>query len=304
MSVLSKLQEARALLEQKMAEAGDSLAASLEVASMKAHVQQLELLAAIEATESRVESIEFRFSGKRFQGGSMPLGALASAANEIKKMLGYAALRSIQGGLDRRRVPKTLYEELDLRLAGLQPGSTRLAITASSERDLLDDGLAKRALERFFAVLHSGVAQEDFLESVLDFGPSSAKRLRELLNMARSNESGLDVTWTFGGDVVDSWAGSRESVERVASALGETEIEDRVLVTYTGIIELLSKNERVQLRTAEGKLIRILFPKRLLDQVSKLRLNQVASLKCEVVESLNRMTSERSTYAELVAVEA
>ena len=88
--------------------------------------------------------------------------------------------------MKRKRIPKDLYSDLDLRLAGLLPGSSRFIISAAANRDLFDDGLSKGAIERMFMVLSSMGQGTDFLSAVNILGPSSAKSLRELLKIISS----------------------------------------------------------------------------------------------------------------------
>ena len=84
-------------------------------------------------------------------------------------------------------------QELDLRLAAVLPGSSRLVITSAAHRDLLDDGIAKSSLDRVFRVLESGGQGQEFLEAITDLGPSSARRLRDLLHLIVSSAAELDL---------------------------------------------------------------------------------------------------------------
>jgi hypothetical protein len=217
-------------------------------------------------------------------------------------MLGYAALRLIRGGVDRKRVPEDLYDELDLRLAAVLPGSSRLVITTAAHRDLLDDGLAKGSLERVFRVLESEGRGSEFLEAITDLGPSSARRLRELLHLVRASSAELDLYWRYAGQTVRRWNGTDTALASVAHALDVTELHALDEVFLAGVIELLSKRERIHLRTEEGRNIRVLFPKRLLAKVSELHLDQHVRLRCSVTETLNPFTGEMSTFYELLEV--
>ena len=66
--------------------------------------------------------------------------------------------------------------------------------------------------------------------------------------------------------------------------------------------ELLSKRERIHLLADGGKILRILFPKRLLPRVAELHLDQRVHLRCSVTETVNPFTGETSTFYELVEV--
>lgn len=279
-----------------------SFALSLASQSMASHIDDLSQQLALLQDRPILELVEFRLKANRFQDGSVPLRLVARAADEIRQMLGYAALRLSRGGLDRKRVPDELYDELDLRLAAILPGSSRLVITTAAHRDLFDDGLAKNSLDRVFRVLESRGEGTEFLEAVTDLGPSSARRMREFLHLVRGASAELELSWRYSGETVRRWDGTDIALSAVTHALDVTELNSREELVLEGVIELLSKRERIHLLTASQKTIRILFPKRLLPRVSELHLDQQVRLLCSVTETSNPFTGESSTFYELLDV--
>lgn len=218
-------------------------------------------------------------------------------------MVGFAAVRLINGGLSRKRIPKYLNEELDLRLAGVLQGSSRLIMTASANRDLLNDGLNKGALERIFSVLETNGRGASFLEAVSDLGPRSAKHLRELLKLVKLNSAEVEFSWRYSGEVVRVWNGNKDSLESVRDALEVTEINETERISLSGRIELLSKREKLDLKLANGRVIRILYPKTLLPIVSSLHLDQQVSILCQVAVTENPLTNESSTFYEMLSIQ-
>ncbi|MBK1650508.1 hypothetical protein [Rhabdochromatium marinum] len=297
------LTRARDILDASAAKAavGD-FAFGLQAESIKAHLQDLETLQAMESVGRTYEIVDFRLIADSFKSGSVPLDVVAGAAREIRRMLGFAALRFTQGGVGRRRVPDDLYQELDLRLAGIAPGSTRLLIAAAAQRDLLDDGTAKHAIERVITVLESEGTGAAFLDSVSDLGPSGARSLREFLRILRARSSALEVTWTFAGEEIKNWLGDQETIAAITAALEATNLKEESNQVFRGVIELLSKRERIHLRSQTGELLRILFPKRLLAEVSQLHLDQEVALLCQVTETENPLTNESAHYYELLEI--
>lgn len=280
-----------------------SFAYSLASQSMAAHIDDLQQQLALLDARPVIELLEFRLKAPHFHDGSVPLRLIAKAAEELRQMLGYAALRLTQGGIDRKRVPEDVYSELDLRLAAILPGSSRLVVTTAAHRDLLDDGLSKGTLNRVFRVLESEGHGESFLEAVTDLGPSSARRLRDLLHLILAAGAELDLQWRYSGETVRQWDGNDKALSSVAHALDVTAITEREEVVLTGVIELLSKRERIHLQTDQGKSVRILFPGRLLPKVAELHLEQSVSLLCSVTETVNPLTNETSTFYELLRVD-
>jgi len=276
----------------------------LAAESMQSHVDDLRQQVSLLETRPVIELVELRLKAQRFADGSIPLRLLAKLSEDFRQMLGYAALRLTSGGMDRKRVPEQLYDELDIRLSAVLPGSSRLVLTTSSNRDLLDDGLAKGALERFFRVLETGGTGTEFLEAVTDLGPGSAKRLRDLLHQVQNSNAQLDLSWRYSGETVKRWQGDDNALTAVTHALDVTEINARQEVVLAGSVELLSKRERIHLRTDEGRSVRILFPVRLLPRVAELHLDQHVRLRCSVTETLNPYTGETATFYELLQVDA
>lgn len=164
----------------KKSNAGN-LAYELSAQSLSTHIDELRQLS---LSDSPIfEIIDFRINANHINDGSIPLGLLSKLCEEIRTMVGFAAIRLINGGISKRRIPKSLNEALDLRLAGILQSSSRLILTASANRDLLNDGLNKGAFERIFSVLETNGNGSQFLEAVNDLGPRSAKHLRELLKL-------------------------------------------------------------------------------------------------------------------------
>ena len=122
-----QISEAKKLRDEALKKSKNgNLAYELSANSITDHIDELNQISAIDDDRPIYELIDFRLKAATLNTGSVPLSLIAKAADDIRTMIGYAALRLIQGGIDRKRVPKDLYEELDLRLAGILPGSSRL----------------------------------------------------------------------------------------------------------------------------------------------------------------------------------
>lgn len=298
------IEEAKKLQANNLSKAKNgSFAHSLSAESFSEHLSELRQLASIEDDQPLYEIMDFRLIAPSLNKGSVPLTLISKVSDEIRTMIGYAALRLIRGGIEKHRVPRDLYEALDLRLSGVLPGSSRLVVSANAERDLLDDGLAKNALERIFSVLDTKGSGTEFLETITELGPSSAKHLRGFLTLIESYSAEVDFSWKYSGQPVRNWIGSRDDIRKVCSALEVTEITDQEKLLLIGKIELLSKREKIALRTQDGKLINILYPKIMLGQVSTLHLDQELTLRCQVTETVNPLTNESSIFYELLEIQ-
>lgn len=302
-SLSKKAATAKSLLglAKAKSDSGD-FAYKLAARSLETHLDELSQIELTSQTSPAFEMLDFRIKVRPLITGSAPLELVAKLSEEVRKTLGYAALRIMQGGIKRKRVPKDLYSDLDLRLVGLLPGSSRFIISAAANRDLFDDGLNKGAIERLFMVLSSMGQGADFLSAVNILGPSSAKSLRELLKTIRSYSAEAEFTWKYAGDEIKKWEGSREAIDSVTSALELTEITEQEKIILIGKIELLSKRERIELRVGNDRLIKVLYPKSMLPFVSELHLGQEVTINCQVTETENPLTNESSIFYELIEI--
>ena len=299
----NKAKEAKKLHEaaKEKAASGD-FAYKLAAMSLESPIDDLTQIEFAKDISPEFEMLDFRLKAPHLKRGSAPLDLVAKLSDEVRKTIGYSALRLTRGGIDRKRIPKDLYGDLDLRLAGLLPGSSRFVISAAANRDLLDDGLSKGAIERVFAVLTTMGRGNEFLDAVTTLGPASAKSLREFLKLIKSHSAEAEFSWKYSGEEIGHWVGSKEAINSVTEALAVTEIVDQEKVLLHGKIELLSKREKIELRVPEGRLIKILYPKMLLSKVSELHLEQEVSLYCQVTETENPLTNESSIFYELLEI--
>lgn len=299
-----QLEEAtrRKLEIDKLANDEGGFAYKLASLSMAAHIDDLAQQSAIEASSLAFEHVEIRLKASKFSDGSAPLGLVAKISESFRQMVGYAALRLVHGGLEKKRIPRRLYQDLDLRMLGLLPGSSRFVISANSNRDLFGDGIVKGSLERVFRLLLSNGDGEEFMESVADLGPKSSIWLRTLLDSIISETADVEISWRFGGQPVYNWHADLRLLGRISAALAATEVRESEEIIICGAIELLSKRERIQLLSPEGARYKVLYPKCLLPAVSELHLDQYVSLRCAVSEVINPLTEESSTSYELLGI--
>ena len=299
-----QLEEAsrRKLEFENLANDEGGFAYKLASLSMASHIDDLAQQSAIEASSLAFEHIEMRLIASRFSDGSAPLGLVAKISDSFRRMVGYAALRLVHGGIEKKRIPRRLYQDLDLRMLGLLPGSSRFVVSANSNRDLFGDGIAKGSLERIFRLLLSNGDGEEFMESVADLGPKSSIWLRTLLESIISETADVEISWRFAGQLVYNWHADLGLLGRISAALAATEVMESEEMVISGTIELLSKRERIQLLSSEGARFKVLYPKYLLPAVSELHLDQNVSLRCAVTEVANPLTEESSTSYELLAI--
>jgi hypothetical protein len=301
--IKKRIEDVKAMKEISYQKAKEgSFADKLIVKSFDDHITELRQIQNTTSSISLDEIFEVRLKADDLSSGSIPLYLISRASESIRTMIGYTAVRLMQGRIFNKRVPRDLYGSLNLRLAGILPGSSRIVVTANSDRDMFDYGLAKQTFERIFSVLKSNGEGQEFLEAVTTLGPSGARHLRDLLYTIKQFNAESDITWNFAGSICNSWEGTYEKIGNVLSALNVTEINNQEMETITGRIEVLSKREKMEIRTQDNSLMKLLYPNRLLPIVATLHLEQEVTLQIQTTETNNPLTSERSISHELVSV--
>lgn len=247
--------------------------------------------------------MDFRLTGFSLREGAVPVLLISEMANEIRNIVGYAALRLIQDGTSKQRIPKSLYEELDLRVSGVTPNleSVHLTIIGNSKRDLLDDSLVKNSLERIFSVLNTngGIS---FLDYIAELGSLSAKHIKKLLSLMQSYSIEVEFTWWFLGKKINFWKGNKENIEGLYSALEVTDVVEQDDLILIGKIGALNKRKRIILECEENGNVSIFYSKIMFSKISKFRLNDEVTLKCHLTKIENRITNEVSVTYELLEI--
>ena len=302
--LLKQIEEAsrQQLALNKSAQEEGGYAFKLASLSMQSHIEELSQAYAIEASSSIFEHVELRLIASQFSDGSASLDLIAKLSDSFRHMIGYAALRLTTGGITKKRIPKHLYQDLDLRMLALLPGSSRMVISANSNRDFFNDGIAKGSFERVFAVLLTNGEGDDFMEKATDLGPQSSIWLRKMLDVIIAESADFEIAWRFRGETICAWQANQHKLTRLSAALASTEVTTTENQLITGTIELLSKRERVHILSGDGDRFKILYPKDLLPAVAKLHLDQVVSLRCAVIEARNPLTDEITHSFELLEV--
>lgn len=286
--------------EQKAAQG--SFAYALQSASLKSHLHDIEQQKLFLELQRYSEIIDLRMISDSLDTGTIPLGLLAKVSDHMQKMLGHVADRITRGKKATSRIPSEIYRKLNLQLIGLLPGSTRLMISATSDRDLFDEGLAKTSIQRVLDVLETYGEGEKFLESIMDLGAYGVRNLRDLLHILNSVSSAVEIEWEHNGQSLKQWKGSNLQISNIASFLDSMSIKETTEKILSGVIELLSKKERIQLRKESGELVRIFFSNTHLEEVEQLHLNQHVKLLCTISETENPHTDEKIQYFELIEI--
>jgi len=300
--VQEQLREAERLLADAEASAGQDFGSTLALESFKRHVEELRKIASREREKPFVEILDLRVSGSRFTFGTIPLEVLSDFAAELRRVFGYTCLRIVEGGLKKKRVSPDLYSTLNLRLSGLETGSSRLIIAADSNVELFSGSLASDAIDRIIAVFSANEDHHNFLQAITEMGPLAARRLKRLISGMVALDVSLDITWISRGSILGEVSSNRNRLASLAQELNTTTVKESERTIEEGTVEMLSANRRLRIRRDDGVLLRISYPRKLLDEISGLRLGQ--RIRTEVLQTIARYqyTGEQEVFLELVAI--
>ncbi|MGE6445077.1 hypothetical protein ACQKDL_13025 [Pseudomonas bubulae] len=226
---------------------------SLQLAlnSWRSHQDELhqELRQAKAALQKEV--VQLRLLGDRMDG-SIPLRLLSKLADKFNRAVTHAAYHLRHGTGPAKGIPEDMARDIDLRLSGLQFGSTRLMFAGNVSPDTTGESLMEGALEQIFDVL-AAASQEKIRDLVAAIGVPATKALSELLSTLESASIGAELSWPAPNSRMYHWGGSLEAVRSAHNKLSAFETMHPQKASLRGTISDLKENGAVYIRNAEGK---------------------------------------------------
>lgn len=276
---------------------GKSFADDIIFNSLDSHLS--DLLAEERATYNSHplrDFLELRMRGHLVDFGSIPLGILSVISGNLASLIQKATHR-IGSGKDSRRVPAGVKNQLDIRLADLSPGSTRLGVTFSTGECELVETVSSRAVDEIFSLL-SAESDEVFMSKIAEIGSSSTSNLKNIVEECEVNNLNFDITWLgpFSNGLrrisLDS-----DSISRLTSKLSLTKIVNLPDESLSGELAVLSMYGKLEI-ASEGRKIKASYPINMLKDIqSKYKVGERVSLVASVTEVHNeRVGSARRNY--------
>lgn len=218
------------------------------------------------------ELMDLRFIGPR-ANGSISLDAFIKIADPLSKAWKAAAYR-IRHGLSEGRVGKEIADILNLKLAGIAGGSTRVLVTGNTTADLSGESLLQSTLQQTFRLLTA--KNDEFYDAVDAVGGKAAHYFGDAMREICSAGMSAEFTWhSLVGR--HTWQGSSDEIKRIRTLL------DAVAepVTYTenisGSVSGITDTGKLELRTVEGKVM-VRFPLDLTEKVQHLSIAKLTNL--------------------------
>lgn len=126
------------------------------------------------------EIIEVRLIGRTATRGTLPLDTLALVSKSLADTLHAVSKYTAAGRSQRRDILPDVKRRLDLRLARVAAGSTRLFVSGQTSPDLFGNSLLNTSLERTFDLLAAD-NPDAVLDQMLVVGHQSILALQRFL---------------------------------------------------------------------------------------------------------------------------
>ena len=216
------------------------------------------------------EVIRLKFHATQYRTGTLPLRSLAKFLIPLNAVLEQSAWRFWDHTGDASRIDQKFIQHLGLCLAGLDIGSTELAILGSTAPDLSGLSALESALRDIFDLLDSDV--EGFADRVHAIGIGAGKSLAEFLTSLEAEHVAIELEWS-AADKTYRWSGQTTEVTRVRALLDEIGEPTTTTEQFVGTVNLLSVRNRIELeRSDTGEKLRVGYNKSVMELVHELRL--------------------------------
>lgn len=231
--------------------------------------------------------MELRLKGILVDFGSIPLDILSVISGNLSSLM-QKAVHRIGSGKDSKRVPLEVKNSLNLRLADLSPGSTKLGVTFSTGSCELVETVQSRAVKEIFSLLEAR-DDETFMAKISEIGYQSTVNLKNILQECENNNLNFDLTWVGPlSDGVKKISLSSEGVRRLTERLSMTTIAYLPDEQISGELAVLSMYGKLELASEDGK-IKASYPIDMLKNIQgKYKVGERVSFIASVSEVHNQ----------------
>jgi carbon monoxide dehydrogenase subunit G len=286
--------------ENLLAKEPNDFSHQLSIDSLKAQIAGLEKQMMYEKAKRDKEVIEIRLKG-RTADGTIPLEVLAKLADGLSGTVLNASY-FIQFGQKVKKIKvKEVHDIVNLRLAGISTGSTRLFVTANTAPDLFGRSLAEESLKHSFNLLQSESADE-LTESASKIGKESVRKLYKFITTISNAEMEVDLKWNSPTNENYNWDGNKQTLLRVAQSLTNIQMSDPETIDFSGELIAISLRGTFEIKLDDKRTIRGEFPNNLLEEIKTLTIGSNYAGKMEKQTIVNMATESEKVYYTLISI--
>lgn len=253
---------------------------------------------AIAEADASGELVDFRLIGPRADG-SIPLETFLRAMDPFVKACKYAAHRLRHGQEAVKGAAEEIAAALNLKLAGLTPGSTHVLVTGDARPDMTGESLFQSTLLQLFRLLNAKT--DDFYDAVDAVGGKSAHQLSELMKELSKAGLAAEMTWK-AKDGIQHWEGRPDEILRVRALIERLQEPEAYQEIVCGRVAGIRDTGLLELRSEEGK-ISIRYPLKLTEQVQLLKISAPARIKVKTTKYWDEVHKRHIFKRQLTSVE-
>lgn len=232
-----------------------------------------------------VDFLEMRLKGVTVDNGTIPLEMLSVITKNISNLI-HRATNKLTSGRDSHKVSKDIKQLLNLRLANILPGSTRLGISLNTGNSELFETIPSSAMKEIFYLLESD-SDNTFMDKVAEIGFSAAQSLKNIIEECQRNEVTLQLKWSgpFSNNSYSYLDTNRLSIFK--DRLTSTRITQPQEEILSGELSLLSKYGKLELEIV-GEHVKASYPIDMLEFLqSRYKVGEHIRLLVEITEIQN-----------------
>jgi len=281
----------------------ENIAYQLTLGSLENHLSDLQgqLRRELEAREKEI--VELRLKGNLAQNGTIPLSILADIAKYVSGAI-YTSSQRIRKGKDPRgRIPNEVINTLDLRLAGISHGSTKLLLTGNTSPDLFGYSLLEDSLEKTFELLNSENT-EQIAESITKIGPASVRRINAFLKTLINHNLEIDLTWSSPALEPHKWEGDNQKIQMMSNTFESITTSRPEMLNVVGELIMASLKGQFEVESIDGSTYRGIFPADLLPKIKELHVGDKVTCNIEKETILNNITNYKKISFMLIDIES
>lgn len=252
----------------------------------------------LEEAEEAGELVDLRLLGPR-ANGSISLDWFIRAMDPLSKAWKLAAHRLRYGNDAARGAGADVVSALNLKLAGIGRGSTRIFVTGNAMPDLTGESLLQATLTQVFRLLNA--RQDQFYDAVDAVGGKSAHQLGEFMKELDQGGFAAQFTWQSSRGR-QFWEGRPDDIVRMRALLDTIREPERYPETITGRVAGITDTGRLELRTDNGKVM-VRFPLKLTEQVQRLTITSLTTIQVETARYWDSVQKKDIFKRQLIEVQ-
>jgi hypothetical protein len=216
------------------------------------------------------ELFGLKLHSPQFSPGTISLRVLAKISSILNEAIEHSAWREWDVNGDKSAVDDGFRRLINLRLAGINAGSTELVFLGNTAPDLTGESALESGLKNFFGVLTA--ENDDIPDMINGIGQRATKSVMHLMKAFETENIGVEFSWVAPEEKFH-WDGRPDQITRIRALLEEFGESRTTEFKVAGVVSALSR-KRIQLETQTGEKLSLRYHRANAEKVNELHLDQ------------------------------